>query len=255
MFFAPALLGLTEERLGNHVKILCLSTGDADGLGKVRRKELVESAVRLGLRRKEDVFVMEDARFRDGMEEVWETGEVAGVLGEAFSPGVAAAGKSSVNGGKREVVEEGPKATIDVLVTFDGYGVSGHPNHRALCKGGELWVKNLMKGKSGWRCPVQLWSLSSVGLGRKYSGVLDAVVTMAVGACEVLYEKVVGSSGGGMGKEKGGPGRVLFVSGLVWYWKARAAMVEGHKSQMVWFRWGWITVGRYMVVNDLKRVR
>jgi len=30
-------------------------------------------------------------------------------------------------------------------------------------------------------------------------------------------------------------------------------MVQGHKSQMVWFRWGWITIGRYMTVNDLKR--
>lgn len=27
MFFSPALLALTDGRLGNHVKILCLSTG------------------------------------------------------------------------------------------------------------------------------------------------------------------------------------------------------------------------------------
>lgn len=27
MFFAPALLGLTKPELGNHVKILCLSSG------------------------------------------------------------------------------------------------------------------------------------------------------------------------------------------------------------------------------------
>jgi hypothetical protein len=25
-------------------------------------------------------------------------------------------------------------------------------------------------------------------------------------------------------------------------------------SQMRWFRWGWIGLSRYMVVNDLKRV-
>lgn len=28
MFFAPALLALTAPELGNHVKILCLSTGE-----------------------------------------------------------------------------------------------------------------------------------------------------------------------------------------------------------------------------------
>jgi N-acetylglucosaminylphosphatidylinositol deacetylase len=45
------------------------------------------------------------------------------------------------------------------------------------------------------------------------------------------------------------------MSGLQRYWRAREAMVKGHRSQMVWFRWGWITMGRYMVVNDLKRER
>jgi len=29
-------------------------------------------------------------------------------------------------------------------------------------------------------------------------------------------------------------------------------MTTAHKSQMRWFRWGWIVLSRYMVVNDLK---
>ena len=252
MFFAPALLALTDERLGNHVKVLCLSSGDADGLGETRKGELRESAVRLGVRRREDVYVVEDSRFKDGMHEDWNAAEIAGVLAEAFSPGTVSttAGKNGVKKGE----EDKPSATIDALLTFDGYGVSGHPNHRALSKGAQLWTRNLMKGKSGWKCPVQIWCLSSVNIGRKYCGVLDAVVTMAVGAGEAVWEGLVGRN---KGKEKGGTGagRVLCVSGLGGYWKARAAMVEGHKSQMVWFRWGWITIGRYMVVNDLKRVR
>ena len=32
------------------------------------------------------------------------------------------------------------------------------------------------------------------------------------------------------------------------------AMTRAHVSQMRWFRWGWIGVSRYMVVNDLGRV-
>lgn len=60
MFFAPTVLALTRPELGNHVKILCLSSGDAAGLGETRKRELVESGVRLGLRRGEDVYVVED---------------------------------------------------------------------------------------------------------------------------------------------------------------------------------------------------
>lgn len=33
MFFSPALTWLTRPNLGNQVMILCLSSGDADGLG------------------------------------------------------------------------------------------------------------------------------------------------------------------------------------------------------------------------------
>jgi hypothetical protein len=78
MFFAPTLLALTEPSLGNHVKILCLSSGkahqvfpaitptnacagDADGLGETRKKELVKSGMLLGLRKEDDVFVVESS--------------------------------------------------------------------------------------------------------------------------------------------------------------------------------------------------
>ena len=47
--------------------------------------------------------------------------------------------------------------------------------------------------------------------------------------------------------------KVVFVSGVDRYVKSAQAMVTGHKSQMVWFRWGWVGLGRYMVVNDLRR--
>lgn len=68
--------------------------------------------------------------------------------------------------------------------------------------------------------------------------------------------------GGGRGKkskgkfvEGGVPGGLLCVSGLDGVWKTWSAMVQGHWSQMLWFRWGWIGLARYMVVNDLKRVK
>ena len=59
MFFAPTVLALTRPETGNHVKILCLSTGNADGLGETRKKELIKSGKQLGLRDEDDVFVID----------------------------------------------------------------------------------------------------------------------------------------------------------------------------------------------------
>ncbi|RMZ84836.1 hypothetical protein DV737_g995, partial [Chaetothyriales sp. CBS 132003] len=149
MFFAPTVQALTAPHLQNHVKILCLSTGNADGLGDTRRRELEAAALTLGVRRREDIFVLDDeTRFRDGMHEQWSSDQIARVLA--------------------------------------------------------------------------LYTLTTINTVRKYSSIID--------------------------NEK-----AIFVSDMQQYLKAREAMVHGHKSQMVWFRWGWISLGRYMLVNDLAR--
>jgi N-acetylglucosaminylphosphatidylinositol deacetylase len=268
MFFAPTLLALTDPALGNHLKILCLSTGNADGLGETRKKELVESALKLGVRKKEDVFVLDDGRFVDGMDQKWNTTEIAQLLAEAFAPAVAnpqtaaaspPKGKAAANvkakksrAGQEPVLDK-PSATIDVLITFDAAGVSNHPNHGALYGGALLFLRNLMRGYAGWECPVALYTLPTVNILRKYSSVVDALATMTVGAISNVTGGLTGDKN--ISRAERGSRRVLFVSGLQRYWRAREAMVNGHRSQMVWFRWAWITIGRYMVVNDLKRER
>lgn len=74
---------------------------------------------------------------------------------------------------------------------------------------------------------------------------LDAPVTMLLG--------VLRSAGGKKQGKDGGPKRMLFVSDP-WQWmQGQKAMVRGHRSQMRWFRWGWVGVGRYMVVNEVRR--
>lgn len=264
MFFAPSLLHLTSPDLGNHLKILCLSTGNADGLGATRKKELEKSALTLGVRRREDVFVMDDTRFADGMQNDWSADEIAKVLAQAFappaSPPPAPTSVASAKHGKRKSASltpvaappakpEGPRATIDVLITFDQGGVSNHPNHIALHAGARKFIGNIMRGYAGWRCPVTLYTLPTVNIVRKYTFVGDAVVTLALGVVDKFTSGIPKDKAGSDGE------RVLFMNDLSKYWKARDAMVRGHVSQMVWFRWGWIALGRYMVVNDLKRER
>jgi len=48
------------------------------------------------------------------------------------------------------------------------------------------------------------------------------------------------------------PSPLLFLSAPQEVRIAQKAMTNAHKSQMRWFRWGWIWLSRYMVVNDLR---
>lgn len=63
---------------------------------------------------------------------------------------------------------------------------------------------------------------------------------------------------GGKGRRKVGnrkhPPDLVFMHGFGergWV-TAREAMTSAHVSQMIWFRYGWITLSRYMFMNDLR---
>lgn len=231
MFFAPTVLSLTRPSLGNHLKILCLSSGNADGLGHIRKQELVKSGLLLGCRSADDVLVLDDARFPDSMSERWDTRALANLLTSTFAPKMA----------KRKA-KEVPEANIDVLLTFDATGVSSHPNHTSLYHASLLFLRTIMANHSGWESPIKLYTLTSVNVLRKYASVFDAPVTMV---------KVL------LGRKEGGqfPAPLVVLSGWEDFGTARRAMTSAHRSQMRWFRWGWIGVSRYMVLNDLKKVK
>ncbi|KAL9037801.1 MAG: hypothetical protein Q9214_005542 [Letrouitia sp. 1 TL-2023] len=243
MFFSPTLLALTAPDLGNHVKVLCLSNGNADGLGKVRERELIASVKLLGLRSEDDVLLLDTPDFVDSMTTKWDRLKVADVLGRAFSPSV-----HKTNG--RQAFEKAGSntsaATIDILITFDRHGVSGHPNHISLYHGAKEWLAAVSKVKKSWQSTVDLYTLTSVSLPRKYISVVDALTTFLFG---ILWN--MGASQ--RGNKPKGPRQVLFVNDMMQWRQGQRAMTNGHKSQMRWFRWGWIGFGRYMAVNDLKR--
>ena len=175
------------------------------------------------------------------MTTTWPSDLTAKILSKAFTP----KDKSSSGNRRRKSASDAPVTSIDVLITFDKYGVSSHPNHISLYHGARAWISDLMRGKAGWKCPVELYTLSTTSLLRKYLGFLDAPVSMLV----------AGFRGAGLSKKqkREQPPSLIFVSGLREWRRGQDAMINGHKSQMVWFRWGWICIGRYMVVNDLKR--
>ncbi|KAF3765220.1 LmbE-like protein, partial [Cryphonectria parasitica EP155] len=235
MFFAPTVLALTRPELGNHVKILCLSSGDAEGLGDTRKKELVKSGLVLGLRKPEDVYVVDNpADFPDSMTTTWPTESISSLLRDAFAP-------------SQKKPDQQPTATIDVLITFDGRGVSSHPNHISLYHGARAFVSSLTAHKPGWSSPIDLYTLTTVGVVRKYAGILDTLATLVPTALAAWR-------GASSATAKDHPAALVFMHGLGnggWL-TAREAMTRAHLSQMVWFRYGWITLSRYMFMNDLR---
>lgn len=227
MFFAPTVLALTRPELGNHLKILCLSSGNADGLGSVRAKELVVSGLHLGVRNASDVLIMDDERFQDSMTASWDSKAINGLLTSTFAPKMA-----SIKPNQK------PETNIDVLITFDKNGVSGHANHRSLYHGAVAFVKTISSRHAGWETPIKLYTLPSVNIVRKYGSIMDVVTTIVT----IIFSK----------RQAGNyPTPLLFISDIFDYRKAQTAMTTAHKSQMVWFRWGWIGISRYMIVNDL----
>jgi N-acetylglucosaminylphosphatidylinositol deacetylase len=136
--------------------------------------------------------------------------------------------------------KEAPQATIDAIITFDAHGVSSHPNHKSLYDGAHSFLKALMHKHSGWECPIKLYTLTTVSIFRKYLSLLDAPGTIVA----AIFKK----------KEmRDFPTPLLFVSSPLGYRTAQKAMTTAHESQMRWFRWGWIGLSRYMIINDLKK--
>lgn len=187
------------------------------------------------------------------MTTTWPTEKISNLLRDAFAPN-----STNTPSNKDNTNTEPPKATIDVLITFDKGGISSHPNHISLYHGARHFVASLTANRPGWASPVDMYTLTSVNVARKYAGVVDVFATLGTTALDVWR-------GGGANKgssnynskDKIGrrrPAALVFMHGFgAGGWAtAREAMTRAHVSQMVWFRWGWITISRYMFMNDLR---
>jgi len=197
MFFAPTILSLL--RSGNNVFLVCLSKGDHEGLGEKRKKELIASCTKLGIYQSR-VTVVDDEKFKDGPENDWDVN----ALGERILGVIKRVNAVSV-------------------VTFDGAGVSGHPNHIAMFKA----VNKLHETKQLDK--VTVYTLESTNLARKYISILDIPLSSItnMNTFVSLPREVIRS------------------------WQAMMA----HSSQLVWFRKLYLIFSRYMLVNTLKEIK
>ncbi|XP_067571603.1 N-acetylglucosaminyl-phosphatidylinositol de-N-acetylase isoform X6 [Pseudorca crassidens] len=106
MFFAPTVLGLVRMR--HQVSLLCFSAGNYYNQGETRKKELLQSCDVLGIP-PSNVMIIDNRDFPDDPGVWWDTERVADVL-----------------------LRHVEASRINLVVTFDAGGVSGHSNHVAL---------------------------------------------------------------------------------------------------------------------------
>lgn len=125
------------------------------------------------------------------------------------------------------------------IITFDPHGISSHPNHRSL---------------STYRPPTlsltRLYHLRTpLSVLTKYSGPLNPLFRRA------WYQLSVGLSEWAEVfdmPQSVGDDVTLINSGLDWVRSVRAML--RHKSQMRWFRYGWVAGSGVMWANDLRFV-
>jgi N-acetylglucosaminylphosphatidylinositol deacetylase len=164
----------------------------------------------------------------------WDPDEIAAELSHKFSPSFQ--GKTP-NTGEHNAVPS--QVDIDVLITFDAKGISSHANHISLYYGALKWLRDVDPTGS----VVSMYSLTTTGIFRKYIAVFDAGISILQAYFSRDFEPT---------RQSQSP-RLVFVSGISDYRTGQRAMTEGHKSQMLWFRYGWLCLSRYVSVNDLVR--
>ncbi|XP_072586519.1 N-acetylglucosaminyl-phosphatidylinositol de-N-acetylase isoform X2 [Vulpes vulpes] len=212
MFFAPTVLGLA--RLGHRLSLLCFSAGNFYNQGEIRKKELLQSCDVLGIP-PSSIMIIDNSsggwrvqgqgtsRFRiwdfpDDPSVQWDTERVASIL-----------------------LQHIEMNSINLVVTFDEGGVSGHSNHIALYAA----MRTLhSEGRLPKGCSVL--TLQSVNVLRKYISLLDLPFTL-------LRRQ-----------------DVLFVLTSKEVAQAKRAM-SCHHSQLLWFRRLYVLFSRYMRINSL----
>lgn len=202
MFFGPSILQLLKKQYNNHISLTCFSTGNNQGLGSIRSEELVRSLQILGITDYE--IVNDETKFRDAMDISWDEQDILPYI----------------------------KAEAQVILTFDGDGISNHPNHKSL------YMASLRTNK-------KVFALKSWDMHEKYSFSLLTCLQLV----KNYYIPSI------WGTEPTKSANIFIYSDLADYLTTLTAMVAGHKSQMVWFRYGWVVLSKYLNSNELVQVK
>ncbi|OAV93070.1 hypothetical protein PTTG_08280 [Puccinia triticina 1-1 BBBD Race 1] len=257
LFFSPTLLNLLSPRFVNRTEfnsstphpqpqnnssedaqinlefprahILSLSSGNADGLGIKRTREMRASCWAFGIP-SPHCIVLDHPELPDSMSVWWPEDTIAEFV--------------------RLYVD---LWDIDAIITFDHHGVSGHANHRAIAAALSRQVH------SDPKFPMT-FMLRSTWIFEKYTSLLSLPYTLYRHHRNLGQEAQNASANAGRQARRRAPTdsplsphASLFLSTPAQYWEGRRAFNQ-HRSQQVWFRRLWLITSRFMWINELQRV-
>ncbi|GAA5848925.1 hypothetical protein JCM5353_000168 [Sporobolomyces roseus] len=207
-FFAPSILNLLNEERGVRGSLLCLSIGDYEGVGAIRKMELQESCATLGIESSR-CSAINHPQLQDSPTADWPGSVIKEIV-------------------KQHVDEWG----VDAIITFDGYGVSGHANHRSL-------YEHLSAAKQDEAFETPVYSVRSSNVLAKYTSLLLLPFALLKHFLSSTLQSSSTSS--------------LFVSSFDHYARARQSF-KAHQSQSRWFRTLFVSASRYLWYVQVDRV-
>uniref|UniRef100_A0AAF5DC84 N-acetylglucosaminylphosphatidylinositol deacetylase n=2 Tax=Strongyloides stercoralis TaxID=6248 RepID=A0AAF5DC84_STRER len=196
MFFSPTIGDLSSR--SDDVYILCVTTGNYYGKGRERKKELVRAVEKLGVKQG-NVLIMDLEKYKDGPDP-WEEERLS-----------------------KHILDHVEKLDINIVLTFDEYGISGHINHIGCFKSIQYLYSNGLLPAD-----VEVFVLESISILRKYISFWDLILSRF-------------------------RSRYIYISNFRNVLSAYSAMRE-HKTQLVWFRYLYMIFSRYVFVNTYKRI-
>ncbi|KAH7360066.1 putative deacetylase LmbE-like domain-containing protein [Rhexocercosporidium sp. MPI-PUGE-AT-0058] len=224
LFFAPSILGVLDRNLDTVGGLLVMSTGNNEGIGETRKAELQGSCAALGVEETRCV-ALDRPGIQDNPGVWWDESLIESIVKEHVQ-----------------------KWHVDVIITFDEGGVSGHVNHRAVSAA----IRNYATTDA--HAPAT-YMLSTTMLIRKYTFLLDLPLTSGPFSWRILqalFSRARASDPGS--HDAAGDRGVLVANTWSRYLASRQAFAK-HASQYSWDRNLYMILSRYVWFNDLRRVR
>ncbi|PPQ92261.1 hypothetical protein CVT25_008568 [Psilocybe cyanescens] len=240
LFFAPTILALQQKSANKSITFshLCLSYGNAEGLGETRKLELSRSLDILGVSAR---WVIDHPQLQDNQIAEWDASVIADIL-------------------KPYVLD----LKIDTILTFDSSGISDHPNHKSIPAGALTLIKNL--GGTSSEPPLRLFTLISSSLPYKYTSVFSVALdkieiyiyrgmqkleNLIIRILSIWYPDILTPIHPRNPDANATP---IFISGYLEYKTALESM-KAHESQLLWFRYLYVAFSKYMWVNTYVEVK
>lgn len=209
MFFAPTVRFLSRLKIPVH--LLCLTSGNYEGLGKVRKHELEASCRVLGIA---SCVILEQGNIVDGPGN-WDIDLVAESIASFFK-------------------DFKDSKDITHVLSFDRRGVSGHPNHCDASRAVRLFASTRSTAD------LTVVELESVPLYLKYLGAFNVIY-------EYVRESIYTASAEGTTAVQ----RAIALMPPGEYYGMGWGAMRQHRSQLVWFRFLYLLFSRYLHINTL----